>query len=317
MRRRNTRRSVGCVCAADKLAGSLADIRRVLHAVLDGDFKMRFANVGGRAALVVGGSVVDVETASEGRFPADPAKIFPQWQAFFDWAKGAPSGEAKPIDNSLLGCPSPSPTQVFAIGLNYLDHAKEAGIKDVPTAPPVFTKFQTCLTGPHTRLKLPSANVDWEVELVAVIGKEAAAVGVDEALAYVAGLAAGQDYSERVVQAAGAMPQFSLGKSFPGFGPVGPWLVSLDELADPNDLSINCVINGQTMQASRTSNLIFSLSELVSRLSQVCTLLPGDIIFTGTPGGVGGARNPKIFLKPGDEVISTIEGIGSLRQICE
>ncbi|MBB4641562.1 fumarylacetoacetate hydrolase family protein [Rhizorhapis suberifaciens] len=278
---------------------------------------MRFANFDNRAALIVEGGVVDVEEASGGQFSADPAGAFQNWKKFSAWAKDIPQAPAKALDYSLLGCPSPSPAQIFAIGLNYLDHAMESGVTETPNSPVVFTKFRTCITGPETRLKLPSANVDWEVELVAVIGKEAIAVGVDDALGHVAGLSVGQDYSERVVQAAGAMPQFSLAKSFPGFGPVGPWLVSLDEIGNPDDLAIRCEINGETMQSSRTSSLIFSLSELVSRLSQVCTLLPGDIIFTGTPSGVGGARNPKIFLRPGDEVISTVEGIGSLRQICE
>lgn len=278
---------------------------------------MHFANFANRAALIVEGGVVDVAEASGGQFSADPAQVFENWTKFSAWAKDVPQAPVTALDYALLGCPSPRPAQIFAIGLNYLDHAMESGVTETPTSLVVFTKFRTCLTGPDTRLKLPSANVDWEVELVAVIGKEAIAVGADTALEHVAGLSVGQDYSERVVQTAGVMPQFSLGKSFPGFGPVGPWLVSLEEIANPDDLAIRCEINGETMQSSRTSNLIFSLSELVSRLSQVCTLLPGDIIFTGTPSGVGGARNPKIFLKPGDEVISTIEGIGSIRQICE
>ncbi|GLS99079.1 fumarylacetoacetate hydrolase [Sphingobium jiangsuense] len=276
---------------------------------------MRFANVNGRSALITDGGALDVEKASNGRFSSDPAKIFLAWEEFRQWA-GAATGDPISFDIADLRSPSPEPTQIFAIGLNYLDHAMEAGVKEEPLTPAVFTKFRSCLSGPEPYLKLPSANVDWEVELVAVIGKPAHAVSIENGLDHVAGLAVGQDYSERLVQLEGAMPQFSFGKSFPGFGPIGPWLVSLDEFSNPNDLAISCTLNGETMQSSRTSKLIFSLPELINRLSHVCALQPGDIIFTGTPSGVGGARDPKIFLRPGDEIISRIEGIGEIRQIC-
>jgi 2-keto-4-pentenoate hydratase/2-oxohepta-3-ene-1,7-dioic acid hydratase in catechol pathway len=138
-------------------------------------------------------------------------------------------------------------------------------------------------------------------------------VGAGEALAYVAGYAVGQDISERILQMAATPPQFSLGKSLPGFGPIGPWLVTLDELADPNDLELGCAINGEQMQLSRTSSLIFPVPALIEKLSAVMPLLPGDVIFTGTPSGVGLGRTPQRWLAPGDELVSYIEGIGELR----
>ena len=201
---------------------------------------------------------------------------------------------------------------VWAIGLNYRDHAAESGVA-APSSPAVFTKFPTCLTGPSATIELPSASVDWEVELVAVIGRLADHVAEEKAWAHVAGLTVGQDISERAVQLAGPVPQFSLGKSFPGFGPIGPWVVTVDEFANPDDLALRCELDGRVLQDGRTKDMIFSVPELVARLSAVCPLLPGDLIFTGTPPGVGMARTPPQFLRPGGTLVSSIEGIGELR----
>jgi 2,4-didehydro-3-deoxy-L-rhamnonate hydrolase len=162
---------------------------------------------------------------------------------------------------------------------------------------------------------LPSESVDWEVELVVVIGARAHRVAEANGWQHVAGLTVGQDVSERVVQYA-AGRQFSLGKSFPGFGPMGPWLVTPDELARPDDLALQCSVNGEIVQKSRTSDMVFSVSQLIAELSAILPLLPGDVIFTGTPEGVGVARQPPRFLKPGDLVESEIEGIGALRNRC-
>jgi 2-keto-4-pentenoate hydratase/2-oxohepta-3-ene-1,7-dioic acid hydratase in catechol pathway len=156
--------------------------------------------------------------------------------------------------------------------------------------------------------------VDWEVELVAVIGRAAHRVPADDAWAYVAGLTVGQDLTERITQWSGSAPQqFSLGKSYPGFGPLGPAVVTLDEFDDPADLRIGCEVNGVSMQSASTSEMTFNVPELVSRLSAVLPLLPGDLIFTGTPAGIGATRVPPVFLKAGDELVSRIEGIGTLR----
>jgi 2-keto-4-pentenoate hydratase/2-oxohepta-3-ene-1,7-dioic acid hydratase in catechol pathway len=203
---------------------------------------------------------------------------------------------------------------VYGIGLNYSDHVAESGFARPETAPPVFTKFPSCITGPFAEITLPAGgHNDWEVELAVIIGATAHHVPAAKAWDYVAGLSVGQDISERILQMATKPPQFSLGKSYPGFGPVGPWLVTPDEFSNPEDLQLGCHINGEQMQHGRTSQLIFSVTELIEQLSQVTPLLPGDIIFTGTPSGVGMGRDPQRWLAPGDVLTSFIEGIGEMR----
>ena len=275
---------------------------------------MRVARVSGRLSVLVEGGAVDVESASGGRFPADPDDVMPQWDELRDWAAGYGGGEVVPYTPGDLGAPLLRPAQVFGIGLNYRDHAAESGV-GVPAAPAVFTKFRTCLTGPYDAVRLPSANVDWEVELVAVIGRRAEQVAEEHAWSYVAGVTVGQDLSERSVQLAGPVPQFSLGKSFPGFGPFGPAIVTPDELADPDDLELACFLDDEVLQKGRTRDMVFSVPELVARLSAVCPLLPGDLIFTGTPPGVGMARRPPRFLTAGTTLVSTVENVGELRNL--
>lgn len=276
---------------------------------------MRIANVNGRLVLAVSNTEgIDVERASTGTFDADPAAVFARWTEFTEWAQ---SVELKPdtrMNPALLGAPSPAPSQVFAIGLNYREHAKESGF-DIPADPVVFTKFQSAITGPDTTVKLPAGgNTDWETELVVVIGTPASRVSESSAWSHVAGLTVGQDLSERITQRKGPAPQFSLGKSFPGFAPTGPWIVTPEEFDNADDLGVGCSINGVEMQNSRTVDLIFPIPVLIARLSSVVTLLPGDLIFTGTPAGVGLGRSPQVWLQPGDELVTWVEGIGELRQ---
>jgi len=275
---------------------------------------MRVARVSGRLSVLVEGGAVDVESASGGRFPADPDEVMPRWDELRDWAAGYGGGEVVPYTPGDLGAPLLRPAQVFGIGLNYRDHAAESGV-GVPAAPAVFTKFRTCLTGPYDAVRLPSGQVDWEVELVVVIGRRAEHVAEEHACSYVAGVTVGQDLSERSVQLAGPVPQFSLGKSFPGFGPFGPAIVTPDELADPDDLELACFLDDEVLQKGRTRDMVFSVPELVARLSAVCPLLPGDLIFTGTPPGVGMARRPPRFLTAGTTLVSTVENVGELRNL--
>lgn len=278
---------------------------------------MRIANHHSRGVLLASdGAGLDIHTASEGRFGPDLPSIYNNWAVFSTWASNySGEGSAVVIDRSLLGSPSPAPRQIFAIGLNYSDHAKESGFEEPDQLPPVFTKFVSALTGPDTTVELPvSGNTDWEVELVAIMGKEASNVSAANAWDYVAGLSIGQDLSERISQLRGPAPQFGLGKSFPGFAPVGPWLVTPDEFGNPDDLELGCSLNGEELQKSRTSELIFSVPALIQGLSQTVTLLPGDIIFTGTPAGVGLGRNPQRFIQPGETLVSHIEGIGEITQ---
>jgi len=272
---------------------------------------MRFGSYDGRLTLVEGARGLDVATASEGRFGPDPMAVYPVWDEFAAWAKDV-AVDGFGLDLARLANPLPSPTQVFAIGVNYRDHIEEAG-GTATRFPLVFTKFQTCLAGPYDDVPLPTGRVDWEVELVVVIGRRAERVPQDAAWDYVAGLTVGQDLSERAIQLSGDTPQFSMGKSFPGFGPLGPVVVTPDELADPDDLELGCSVNDTVMQKSRTSELIFPVAELVSYISGITPMLPGDIIFTGTPAGVGAFRSPRVFLRPGDVVTSWVQGIGELR----
>jgi len=206
----------------------------------------------------------------------------------------------------------PRPGQVFAIGLNYADHARESRFA-VPEWPVVFTKWPSSLTGPTGTIALPAGQVDWEVELVIVVARTAHQVAPERGWEYVAGLTVGQDVSERVLQQAGPAPQFGLAKSYPGFGPLGPVVVTPDEVADRDDLELGCLVNGEQMQKGRTGDLLCTVPELIAKLSSVATLLPGDVIFTGTPAGVGLGRTPQRFLADGDELVSYVEGIGTMR----
>jgi len=268
---------------------------------------MKLANQEGRAVIVIGDEVADVETASARRFGPDPMVLFDEWDAFSEFARTVTTTTGPVVHGSLRN-PVPRPHQVFAIGLNYRSHADESGA-DLPTVPAVFTKFPTSLAGPFDDITIVG---DWEVELVAVIGRVADQVAQPDAWSHVAGVAIGQDISDRHLQFA-AGGQFSLGKSRRGYGPIGPWLVTPDELNDPDDLALGCAVNGETMQSARTNDLVFNVPQLVVELSAILPLLPGDVIFTGTPAGVGATRKPPRFLKPGDTLDTWIEGVGAIR----
>jgi 2-keto-4-pentenoate hydratase/2-oxohepta-3-ene-1,7-dioic acid hydratase in catechol pathway len=185
----------------------------------------------------------------------------------------------------------------------------------VPEVPATFTKFPTSLAGPFDEVELVVDTVDWEVELVVVIGRRADRVQAAEAWDHVAGVTVGQDLSDRALQFAAGM-QFSLGKSRRGFGPMGPWVVTPDELDNRDDLALGCSVDGEVVQDGRTSDLVFDVAQLIAELSAVLPLLPGDVIFTGTPSGVGMARQPPRALAPGQVLESWIEGIGTIRNRC-
>ena len=275
---------------------------------------MRIANLSGRLVIVSGEAAFDVETLSAGKFSSAPQSVFDRWQEFVEWADGADlaTGAGTPIDPAHLEAPTPAPRQIFAIGLNYHDHASEVGLV-ASEVPLVFTKFVSSIAGPHADIPHPGGDVDWEVELVVVIGAEARDVAPEDAWDYVAGLTVGQDISERITQHVGATPQFSLGKSFPAFSPMGPWIVTPDELTDRDDIPVETVVNGETMQNGRTSDMVASVSMLIAALSKILVLLPGDVIFTGTPAGVGLGMKPPRYLSVGDELVTRIEGIGEMR----
>lgn len=274
---------------------------------------MRFGTLEGRFVLVDGDRALDVATASGGRLPSDAVAALAQWDVVREWAAGADWALAREVAPEDLGAPVPTPRQVFAVALNYRPHAAEAGYVP-PGEPLVFTKFPSCITGPVGTVELPAGNVDWEIEVVAVIGRGGYRIERSWAWDAVAGLTVGQDLSERVYQLQGTPPQFSLAKSHPGFGPVGPVAVTPDELPDRDDLAFEATLDGEVVQHGRTSEMIFPVDDLVARLSAICPLLPGDLIFTGTPAGVGNRRTPPRFLQPGEVLVSRVEGIGELRQ---
>jgi 2-keto-4-pentenoate hydratase/2-oxohepta-3-ene-1,7-dioic acid hydratase in catechol pathway len=236
--------------------------------------------------------------------------LYDEWDAFRDFAGTITVGTGPLIEADLRN-PVPRPRQVFAIGLNYRSHAEESGMA-LPEIPIVFTKFPASLAGPYDDIEVIGDTTDWEVELVVVIGRTADRVDEADAWTHVAGLTIGQDISDRHLQFA-AGSQFSLGKSRRGYGPIGPWVATPDDLDNPNDLALGCSVDGEKLQDARTSDLIFSVPRLVSELSAVLPLLTGDVIFTGTPGGVGIARKPPRFLQPGNTLETWIEGIGTIR----
>jgi 2-keto-4-pentenoate hydratase/2-oxohepta-3-ene-1,7-dioic acid hydratase in catechol pathway len=274
---------------------------------------VRIMNVDQRLHLVVDDRIIDVESASAGRFPADVQSVYDHWEDFRRWAGSAGSFEGRPVPDSGIGPPVPGPRQIFAIGLNYKDHAREAGL-ELPASPMVFTKFPAAIAGPYDTIGLPPGSVDFEVELVAVIGRRAYRVKEADGWDYVAGLTLGQDLSERDLQLQPPAPQqYNLAKSFAGFAPIGPALVTPDEFADPDNVELGCLLNGEQMQHAYTGELIFPIPALVSYLSSVLPLLPGDLIFTGTPSGIGWGRSPQRFLRPGDELVSYADGIGTMQ----
>jgi 2-keto-4-pentenoate hydratase/2-oxohepta-3-ene-1,7-dioic acid hydratase in catechol pathway len=274
----------------------------------------RLITINGRTALDRDGSWHDLAELSGDEALADPLNAVARHRELHAlYERGASTTSRGLVADAVLGAPVPRPRQSFGIGLNYRDRAGEAGAP-LPPAPLTFTKFPSCIAGPTADVPLSGTMVDWEVEIVAVIGDETSHVSIGDAWSAVAGLTLGQDISDRAVQMTGVPPQFSLGKSFTNFGPIGPALVSTDAFPDPDDVALWCDVDGERMQKARTSQLIFSIPTLVAYLSSICTLYPGDLIFTGTPSGVGIARGR--YLAPGETITSGADVIGELRNTC-
>jgi 2-keto-4-pentenoate hydratase/2-oxohepta-3-ene-1,7-dioic acid hydratase in catechol pathway len=287
---------------------------------------MRFANHDGRLTLVEaaaeddlhGATGVDVHEASGGRLPAEPEAALLRWDEVLAWAddhrraRSAPGTGVVTLERERLGAPSPAPRQVFGVGLNFADHGAESGM-ELPSMPLIFTKLSTAVTGPYGDVPITTQTVDWEVEIAVVMGRTARSVAAADAWSSVAGLSVGQDLSDRDIQwRPPSSPQFGLGKSLPGFAPLGPLLVTPDELPDPDDLELSCVLNGEVVQQARSAQMIFPIGELIAYLSGIVPLLPGDVIFTGTPSGVGMGRTPPLYLKDGDRLESHVEGLGTM-----
>jgi 2,4-diketo-3-deoxy-L-fuconate hydrolase len=275
----------------------------------------RFANVGGRSALVdPDGRWYDASEVSGGALPVDPMEAWLEPVALHQATGRLKTADANGfLSDADVRPPIPAPRNVFAVGLNYRAHADEANMK-VPENPLVFTKFPSCLVGPTDDVILGGSTDDYEAELVVVIGRGGRHIERAAAWDHIGGLMVGQDISDRSLQFAAEPPHFDLGKSRDTYGPTGPVIASADSFSDPNDLAVRCEVNGEPRQEDRTSNLIFDVPTLVSYLSGILTLTAGDLIFTGTPDGVGAASQR--FLRDGDVITTTIEGIGTLTNRC-
>ncbi len=276
---------------------------------------MRVGNRLGRAVILTEKGTVDVNAATQKAFSPSLDEAVSRLDELRDWwYSAATSAPLDAFDASMfheLGPVVQNPSQVFAIGLNYYAHAGEMGLA-LPDEPLVFSKFASCLTGPFATVIRPSPMMDWEAELVVVVGRRGRDIKVADALDYVAGYCVGQDYSDRDLQMRGPSAQFSMGKSFENFGPIGPWLTSVDDVEDPNGLEVSCRVNGVIYQDSSTANMIFSVPDIIAYVSSVCEIRPGDLIFTGSPEGTGKGQDPPRFLEVGDVVTTTIEGLGTI-----
>jgi 2,4-diketo-3-deoxy-L-fuconate hydrolase len=275
----------------------------------------RFGPVGGEkpGLILADGRKIDAATFgedyNEGFFETGGLGRLSTWAA--EHAADAPTVG----DDIRIGSPVARPSKIICIGLNYADHAAEAAA-ELPPEPIVFSKASTSLCGPNDGLIIPrdSEQTDWEVEIAFVIGKKASYVEEADAHSHIAGFALMNDYSERAFQHE-KQGQWIKGKSNDSFAPLGPFLATPDELADPYQLGIWLKVNGQMMQDSNTDQLVFKAPFLISYLSRFMTLLPGDVVSTGTPGGVGAGFKPPIFLKAGDEIELGIDGLGTQRQV--
>ena len=261
---------------------------------------------GDRPGLIVDGNLLDL--SAEGfrdaiAFMSAPASV---------QADVAKKKSSVPLDNVKLKAPLPAPPRIFGIGVNYAEHAKESQT-ETQKVPTVFIVLSSAVVGPEAEVILPkaSAMVDYEAELAVVIGKSGYQIPAAKAMDYVFGYTIMNDVSARDVQR--ATTQWSLGKSFPTFAPLGPWVVSKDEVPDPHSLGISLTIGSEKLQDSNTSLLIFRIPALIEYISGITPLQVGDVISTGTPAGVGMGRNPQRWLKPGEEMVVRIDKVGELR----
>jgi 2-keto-4-pentenoate hydratase/2-oxohepta-3-ene-1,7-dioic acid hydratase in catechol pathway len=273
-------------------------------------------NAGPRSALLHGLHYIDLH-ATDPALPPSVRGLLEAGPATLSLAQQAaqrPGAVRVEAASAKLLAPVHDPKKIICVGLNYHDHAAESGAP-IPKEPILFSKYATSLIGSGEAIVLPpvSHEVDYEAELVIVLGKRGRPKNADEALGYVAGYTVGHDVSARDWQLKKDGKQWMVGKTFDTFAPVGPHLVTADEVPNPHGLPIRLRLNGQTMQDSTTKQMIFSVGAVVAYLAQVFTLEPGDLIFTGTPPGVGFARKPPVFLKPGDVVEVEIDGLGLLR----
>jgi ureidoglycolate lyase len=261
-----------------------------------------------RIGALRGQAVVDLSDMIVGA--ADMLNVIANWDSLKGEAeRRAASASTTSLSEVRLLAPVARPGKIFAIGLNYADHIAESGLP-APKHQVWFSKAVTCINGPYDPIELPlaSSSLDYEVELVVVIGRRAKHVPAERARDVMFGFCVGNDVSVREWQL--NTSQWVLGKSFDTHAPIGPWIVTTDELGDPHRLELTCLVNGEVRQHSNTRHMVFNVFDQIAHLSRAMTLEPGDLIFTGTPGGVGATMKPPVFLKVGDRVRAEIEGIG-------
>ena len=274
----------------------------------------KLGTVNGKAVLIKDENYYDVATVSNGSISTDSVEALKSQSELSEIYESLSSESATgKVSEIELGNPVPKSQNCYAVGLNYRKHAEESGM-DIPEVPMIFTKHTSCFVGPKSNIEMRSDYVDWEAELVVVIGKDGKNISKENAWEHVAGMCVGQDISDRPAQFATTPAMFNLGKSFDTYGPMGPCLVSLDSLEDYQSLDIECKLNGETVQKDNTNDLIFDVPAIISYLSEIVTLKVGDAIWTGTPSGVGIASGK--FLKDGDELTTTIEGLGTMENKC-
>lgn len=278
------------------------------------------AGQGPRLGALTAGQILDLAAASQGSLPDNMLDFLKLGAEGLERARAALAGAGSPASHAVeavkILAPLQNPSKIIAIGLNYMDHCREQNIEP-PKLPVIFTKFSTAIIGQGDTIRWDpalSSQVDYEVELAVVIGQTARHVSAADAFEYVAGYTVCNDVSARDLQFGDG--QWVRGKSLDTFCPLGPWLVTKDEVPDPHNLRIRCTVNDRVLQDSTTAEMIFKIPTLIEFASRAFTLLPGDIITTGTPDGVGVFREPKIFLKDGDVVTVEVEGLGQLTNPC-
>ncbi len=273
---------------------------------------MRLANVNGRGSVIIDDQVVDIEQATSGSISSDPMEMTNKLNHSI-LSELTLDDASHELDELMLGPPVPSPGKIIAIAINYRSHAEEAK-KEIPTEPHVMAKFPTCITGPYSDIPMRDLEmVDYEAELVLAIGKSGLSIPRSDAWEHIAGIMLGNDVSDRNEQFRLPLKQFSMAKSYDHFGPIGPVLVTSDGFDNPEDLNISLNVDGEQRQNARTGDFIFSVPVLIEWLSRYVTLNQGDLIFTGTPGGVGDSMEPPTYIRDGQIVEATLEGVGSLR----
>jgi 2-keto-4-pentenoate hydratase/2-oxohepta-3-ene-1,7-dioic acid hydratase in catechol pathway len=266
--------------------------------------------------LVVADGLVDINTATEGLLPSDPMDAIALLDDVRRCLSDLESAPATPISEAILAPPVPRPSKILAAAGNYREHIEEdstARLDDGFSEPNLFAKLPSSLIGANEPIVIPDnrKHVDWEAELVVAIGRRGHHIPENEAWSHVAGVMCGQDISDRDEQARGSK-QFTMAKSFDSYSPVGPYLVTVDELNDRDDIEIGCYLNDELVQSGTTARLIFSIPALIAWASAIATLEPGDLFFTGTPAGVGAFRNPPVWLGEGDLLRTVIPGVGEL-----